>query len=125
VFWTVAIPQNAVSVHLDDGEAQMTMQNMPITDYFDIPNSLFRFEDPVSEPATCSFDIHWGGPITDVSKIDDPDQGYAGKFVTGKVDMTWRAKNASGFKFVSHPSPTESFFAQLGHMRNGIFYSPP
>ena len=40
------IPPNAVSVHLDDGEARMTVQDMAIPDYFSIPNALFRFEDP-------------------------------------------------------------------------------
>jgi hypothetical protein len=111
-----------VSVHLDDGEARMTVQDLPITDFFDIPNAFFRFEDPVSEPATVSFDIHWGGPVTDVSKVNDPDVGYAGKFLLNQATMQWRARNAGGFRYVSHPSPTTSVFSQLGHMRNGIFY---
>jgi hypothetical protein len=111
-----------VSVNLGDGTARMTVQNMPITDFFDIPNALFRFEDPVSEPATCSFDIHWSGPVTDVSHVNDSAVGFAGKFILNQATMSWRAQNAGGFRYVSHLSPTTSAFAQLGHMRNGVFY---
>ena len=100
----------------------MTVANMAIPDFFDIPNALFRFEDPVSEDAVVSFDVHWSGPVTDVAKVDDPDVGYAGKVITNQATMQWRAKNAGGFKFVSHTSPTTSAFSQLWHMRNGIFY---
>ena len=122
MFWTVPIPANSVTVHLDDGEARMTIQDLAIPDYFDIPNALFRFEDPVSEPARVSFDVQWSGPVTGVSKVNDPEVGYAGKVITNQATMAWRARNASGFKFVSHLSPTTSEFSQLWHMRNGIFY---
>jgi hypothetical protein len=36
--------------------------------------------------------------------------------------MTWSAATADGFSFVSDPSGTTSTFAQLGHMRNGVFF---
>lgn len=100
----------------------MIVQDMPITDYFDIPNALFRFEDPVSEPATCSFAIQWTGPITDVSHVDDSEVGFAGKFILNRATMAWSASNAGGFRFKSHKKHTTSAFAQLGRMRNGVFY---
>jgi hypothetical protein len=124
VFWTVPIRDDAVSVHFGNGQARMTVDNMPITDYFDIPNALFRFEDPVSEPASCSFDIRWSGPITDDSHIKNADEDYAGRFLLNQATMTWSARNTGGFSFVSDPTPTTSAFAQLGHMRNGVFFEP-
>ncbi|MFL5798265.1 MAG: hypothetical protein ACJ77A_10075 [Actinomycetota bacterium] len=122
LFWTERFPADSVNVNLGDGYAHMSRLNMPITDYFDIPNALFRFEDPVSEPATCSFDIHWSGPVTDVSHVNDPQQGFAGKFVLSQATMTWSAHNAGGFRFESHHRNTTSVFAQLGRMRNGVFF---
>ena len=35
--------------------------------------------------------------------------------------MTWSASNSTGFQYVSDPSGTSSVFAQLGHIRNGVF----
>ena len=57
--------------------------------------------------------------MTSVSKVNDPDVGYAGKVVENQATMQWRAKNAGGFKFVSHTSPTTSAFSQLWRMRKG------
>lgn len=116
------IRDDAVSVQFGKGQARMAVNDLSITDYFDIPNALFRFEDPVSEPAICSFDIRWSGPITDDSHVDSSDEDYAGRFLLNQATMTWSAKNAGGFSFVSDPTPTTSAFAQLGHMRNGIFH---
>jgi hypothetical protein len=36
--------------------------------------------------------------------------------------MTWSARNSLGFKFVSDPHGTTSAFAQLGRVRNGVFF---
>jgi hypothetical protein len=41
--------------------------------------------------------------------------------VMSQATMTWSASNAQGFTFQSDPSPTTSVFAQLGHVRNGVF----
>jgi hypothetical protein len=39
-----------------------------------------------------------------------------------QADMTWSASNSLGFKFVSNPKGTTSAFAQLGRIRNGVFF---
>ena len=92
-------------------------------DYFNISNALFRFQSPVSSPARYSFDIRWSGPVTDRSKVSDPNIGFSGTFVLNHATMSWSASNGTGFKFRSNPSGTTSAFAQLGHMRNGIFFA--
>jgi len=121
LFWTVPVSADAVSVQPDAGRARMRVTDQAILDYFDIPNALFHFEDPVSEDATCSFDIRWSGPVTDRYHLTDRDVGFTGHFVLPKASMTWSAHNAGGFSFASDPSPTTSVFALLGRMRNGVF----
>jgi hypothetical protein len=98
----------------------MAATNMPLTDFFNIPNALLRFQSPVSVPASASFDIHWSGPVTSRGQVTAP-TGSTGELVMCHADMTWSASNANGFKFTSNPSGTTSVFAQLGHVSNGVF----
>jgi hypothetical protein len=105
------------------GKASMKAKNLALSDFFTIPNALFRFQTPASVPAVCSFDIQWSGPVTDRSHVDDPDVGFAGEFLLNQATMTWSAVRDDGFRFVSDPSPTTSAFAQLGQMRNGVFFA--
>jgi hypothetical protein len=100
----------------------MEVENLPLSDFFTIPNALFRFLSPVSMPASCSFDIRWSGPVTNRSKLEEPTNGVAGDFVLSQATMNWSAQT-TGFKFVSDPAGTTSAFAQLGRMRNGIFFT--
>ena len=102
----------------------MTASDLALKDYFDIPNALFRFEDPVSEGATCGFDISWRGPVTDRSPVSAP-AGSSGELVMCQATMQWSAHSASGFRFVSDPDGTKSVFAQLGRVSNGVFGDQP
>ena len=104
------------------GKGLMSVANLQLFDFFNIPNGLFRFLNPVSVEATISFDIRWSGPVTDRSHVTDPTVGFAGEFVLSQATMTWSVATADGFRFVSDPSGTTSVFAQLGHMRNGVFF---
>jgi hypothetical protein len=122
VFWTVPIPDEAVTVELGAGQARMVVKNLNLFDFFNIPNALFRFQDPVSEPAACSFDIQWSGPVASRSQVNDPTVGFAGQFLYSQVTMQWSASRADGSTFVSNPAGTTSAFAQLGQMQNGRFY---
>ena len=99
----------------------MTATNLAVKDFFDIPNAFFRFEHPVSADATCSFDIRWTGPVTNRAPVTGP-SGSSGKLVMSDATMTWSATNSLGFSFQSNPSGTTSAFAQLGHVRNGVFF---
>lgn len=101
----------------------MVGSNISVGDYFNIPNGLFHFASPV--PATCSFAIEWHGPVTDRSRVSDPVVGFEGEFVLSQATMTWSAATHGlngGFSFVSNPVGTVSAFAQLGQMRNGVFF---
>ena len=98
----------------------MTATDLPLQDFFNIPNALFRFQSPPSVPATCTFDIHWSGPVTSRGPVTAP-PGSLGQLVMSQATMTWSATNDLGFSFESGPSDTTSAFAQLGHVRNGVF----
>lgn len=117
------MPEDSVDVQFGAGKGSMRGSNLSAPDFFNIPNALFRFMSPASVPATCSFDIEWSGPVTDRSQVNDPTVGFAGEFVLSQATMTWSAATTDrSFSFVSNPADTVSAFAQLGHMRNGMFY---
>ena len=116
------IARDAVSVQFGAGRARYAVSDMAMPDFFNIPNALFRFQDPVSVPAIVSFDITWSGPITDRMDVNDPVEGFEGQFVLNQATMTWSAESQDGFRFVSDPSPTTSAFAMLGKERNGVFF---
>jgi hypothetical protein len=118
LFWTVPKPTLG-PIELGGGRASMSMANLALKDYFDILNALFRFRVPVSADAQCSFDVKWTGPVSSTGPVTTP--GSTGDLVMTSATMTWSASNSLGFKFVSNPSGTTSAFAQLGHVKNGVF----
>ena len=121
LFWTVPLQApDGVTVNFGAGKAQMMATDLSVIDYFDIPNALFRFEDPVSSAARCSFDITWSGPVTNRSPVSGP-SGSSGQLVMCEATMQWSATNAQGFRFETDPAPTKSVFAQLGKVMNGVF----
>ena len=137
MFWTVPLrsgdegegrarsddeDQDGVTVDLEDGTARMRATNLHVRDFFNIPNALLHLQKPVSVPATVSFDIRWLGPATHRTRVTKP-RGSSGQVFHSPVTMKWSATNGSGFSFKSNPSPTTSFFGQLGHIRNGVFSS--
>ncbi len=118
LFWTVPKPTLS-PVELGKGTARMSMANLALKDYFDIPNALFRFELPVSVDANCSFDVEWTGPVASSGPVNTP--GSTGELSLTKAKMTWSATNSLGFRYQSNPSGTTSAFAQLGRVQNGVF----
>ena len=97
----------------------MSAKNLALNDFFNIPNALFRFQTPASVDATCSFDIHWSGPVSSRGPVTTP--GTTGELLMNQATMTWSARNSLGFSFVSNPAGTTSAFAQMGHISNGVF----
>jgi hypothetical protein len=118
LFWTVPNPTLS-PIELGRGRASMSMANLALKDYFDIPNALFRFEFPVYVDANCSFDVEWTGPVTSSGPVNTP--GSTGELRMTKAKMTWSATNSLGFRYLSNPSGTTSAFAQLGRVQNGVF----
>lgn len=113
-------PQDDLDLHLEAGRASLSANNLSVQDYFSIPNALLRFMTPASVNAKVSFDIRWSGPLGQPVAVAGP-PGSTGALSMSHANMTWSANTSSGFQFESHPHPTTSVFAQLGHVSNGVF----
>lgn len=122
----MAIPDGAVQVRPGAGEAEMHVANLPIEDYFNLPNAL---RDGHEVDATVSFDVVWGGPVTRRVSVTDGSNGdrFAGEFEEDHATVTWSATNELGFSFHSNPgdfstSAPGRAFAEVGHEENGTFF---
>jgi hypothetical protein len=122
LFWTVPLQApDGVTVNFGAGRAQMVAADLPTFDYFNIPNGLFHFAEPV--PAICSFDISWSGSAGAASRtpVDAP-EGSTGEAITCDATMVWSASIPStGWHFESNPQGTSTVFAVLGKVANGVF----
>jgi hypothetical protein len=127
-FWTVALPDKDVQVtNLLDGKAEMHVQDLAISDYFEIPNS---FANGPAAGALVSFDMVWNGPVTRSFSVNDAAQGFSGSFFETQATMSFSASNELGFGFDGQPgdfstTPTGRAYAELGRERNGIFFPAP
>jgi hypothetical protein len=126
VFWTVAIPASDVRVNPLAGTAELHVDNLALGDYFTKGNALGANWQTSFVPATVSFDVVWGPPVTralffrDTTNLDH----FGGGFVENQATVTWSGTNASGFSFTANrgdSSTSFSAFAQLGLERNGSF----
>jgi hypothetical protein len=120
LFWTVPLPSaGALKVHPGSGEASLEVNNISISDYFNIPNALTRGPHA---PATASFAVHWakGDKRT---KVRDKTSGFAGEFVENTATMSFSVTTSAG-TFLSGPeTASASYFATVGHERNGVFFT--
>ena len=117
LFWTVPIA-SVGPVDLGTGTAEWSASNLKLTDYFNIPNALFRSDG--STTAMVNFDIVWSGPVMNRGPVTGP-AGSTGELIMNSATIKWSASNGLGFTFASDPSGTKSVFAQLGHVSNGVF----
>jgi hypothetical protein len=90
-----------VQVNFAAGKAQLHVQNLPVEEYFTLPNAL---ADGPEIDATISFDAVWSGPVTRRLNFQngaaiDP---FAGEFVENQVTVSWSGSNANGFSFTSN-----------------------
>ncbi len=125
MFWTVALPDSAVKVNLDEGTAEMHVRNLLTEDYFTFPNAS---ADGPEVDATVSFDVQWRNPVTRSVRVSDAVNGFSGTFLEDQATITWSATNELGFSFVANPGsfatsvPEAGPFAEIGRERNGIFF---
>jgi hypothetical protein len=103
----------------------MHVNNLPMEDYFKLPNAL---ADGPEVDATVSFDVVWSGPVTRRLNVHDGSNGnrFAGEYVENQATVTWSGSNELGFRFTANPGDFSTSvpgraFAELGHERNGIF----
>ena len=113
-----------LDVDLEEGTASLHVRRLSLFDFFNIPNALFRFQSPVSLPATVSFKLDWIGPVTKRVSLTNTEHRFKGTFLTNHARMEWSANRSDGFKFVSDPaSSSTSIFSEIGRDRNGVFFT--
>lgn len=127
LFWTTpkGIPAGAVSANPGAGSASMSLTDLTATDFHSIPNALFLGAFTGSEPATVSFEVHWGG-VTNRGSISDATNGFALQFVMTDARVKWSATNTgTGFSFTSDVASNATSvapFNMLAHEQNGAFF---
>jgi hypothetical protein len=129
VFWTVALPNDAVRINPLAGTAEMHVQNLHLFDYFSIPNGV---QQGPHDLGTVSFDVSWNRPVTRLVQVRDTMFGFAGTFAEDHASVTWSGVNdTTGFRFRANrgdfgttASVGGTPFAELGFERNGIFFQP-
>jgi hypothetical protein len=126
LFWTTVVAASSVDVDLAAGTAQLTLADVHLKDYHDIPNALGLVENgPQPVPATLSFAVRWSLSGETVH-FDNAGQQFRGDFRVSAdpaaAQMEWSAQ-IGGFDFRSAPLSTSgSSYAQLGREQNGSFY---
>ncbi len=124
LFWTSAIPSDGIQVHLGKGVASLEATDVPIHDYGDIPNAL-RGGGPAPISGVVSFKVTWSG-VDERRNIrnDDPVYGgFAGEFVRNSAQIEWRATVGDLLLVSDVLATSSSTFAEIGHERNGEFFS--
>jgi hypothetical protein len=134
LFWTIQIGGDSssqrgqqgdgVDVNLGSGSASLQASNAPILDYGNIGNALFG-GGPPPVPGVVSFTVDWQGvnQRVNIRNTDPVFGGFAGDFVRNSAHMQWTA-TVGDFVFESDALGTSfSSFAEIGHERNGVFFS--
>jgi hypothetical protein len=118
-FWTVPVPDDALSVSRDGRSATLEAHVVPVIDSF-------QFFSPNQTPASVSFRIEWRatGPfVRRGSGATVPPTDSAA--VRGDIAVARSTARFSGeelgFAFGSDEASTDAGYAQLGAIRNGVF----
>jgi hypothetical protein len=122
LFWTAPTDPKNIKASFGNATASLHLQDLALTDYFNIVNALENgaLQAPVAATLS-SLDVEWSGPGTRV-KVTDNSNSFEATLIRNTATMTWSATNAMGFSFVSDPAGTTSLVAQIGHEKNGVFF---
>jgi hypothetical protein len=118
LFWTIAVPDEAVEADVEDAEARMRMSNLSISDYGSIPNGLFHFDPPAR--GKVSFDLRWSGAKKKGS-FSDPSLPFQMDFVQTGAHLSWSGRTGAD-TFHSTDGKQTVNFAQIANARNGSFF---
>ncbi len=98
----------------------MDVHDLSVPDYHDFVNAVLLGP---SEPGIVSFRVEWAALQNKQDFHNTADQ-YDGHMVINSATCTWSGATASA-SYVSNPDPQTqtSVYAQVGKMRNGVFFS--
>jgi hypothetical protein len=114
LFWTEAIPLDAVLLDLDRATASFRLVDFAMPDFIGEGQGLRE----LSIPALVSMEIIWQGNGTTLS-ISDPSNEFDGSYQECEATIEWSA-STEGFSYRSEVV-TETRFAQIGRERTGIY----
>ncbi len=122
LFWTAILSPDDVTCDLGAGTATMQVTEIHVKNYYSIPNALFG-GGPMPVPAVLSFRAVWNCQ-TPIPDPNIPSEQYRGdSFKVGGAKMWWKAR-VGDLDYESGPiSDSSSDFAELGHERNGSYFS--
>lgn len=131
LFWTLQISDehqgdngNGVDINLGSGAATLRVTNAPIFDYGNIQNALFG-GGPAPVVGEVSFTVQWSGvnQRVNIRNTDPVFGGFAGEFVRNSAQMEWSARVGDLLFESDSIGTSSSSFAEIGHERNGVFFS--
>jgi hypothetical protein len=118
LFWTVQLPDDALTISSDGKQATLKAKDLPVVD-------TFQFGGPNVVPAITSFEIKWtaSGPKetrgSGKSVGADNPAAFSGEFYPAKATGTFSVTEP-GFTFKSEAgADTDDGFATLGTEKNG------
>jgi hypothetical protein len=119
LFWTTAIPDDAVDAHPGAGTGRYALTDFAVPDYHNGFNSILGGQH---DPGVASFDIRWDG--NGESSVQTDGSSFSFDAVVSSATVEWEGTNsATGAHFVSDPRNTShSAYAALGHLKNGVFF---
>ena len=119
LFWTVAVPPEAVAFDSDLASASYRQTDLDLVDAFNLVNALAGGPEV---PGRVSFVVEWtatgpGEPMRNEA------HGFTGEFREARATVTWSG-NTSDSSYISEPAATSnSIFGFIGRERNGVFSS--
>lgn len=119
LFWTVAVPPEAVHFDPDLQTASYRQTNLDVVDAFNVANAIAGGPDV---PGTVSFEVEWTatGPA---EPVRHEAHGFMGEFREARVTVAWSGSTEDS-SYVSRPAGTSnSIFGFVGWERNGKFFS--
>lgn len=117
LYWTTAVPPDALDVRADGRAATVELEDYPVIDQPTAP-----LPGPTYD-ARVSLRVNWQGDGK-LLGFTDPGNEFRIQFYPAEATIEFTATVPSlGFRFVSDPQPTsESVFAMIGTDRNGTFF---
>lgn len=129
IFWTVPIPQDAVSLDFEQGQAAFSLNDILMPDLHDLLTALWgggaldgegRPLHPVFS-STVSLQAQWFGP-TNIQQTRDPVNQFVYNNARTNASIQWQSVRR-GVMFQSDDGPQQVLFAAVGMESNGVFFS--
>lgn len=124
LLWTIAAPNGAVHVDLDEGEARYRMSDVRMRDYGTLANALFGRGVGVpgpSVPSTVSWDLRWHD-VTGRGTTTDATIPFRLNYQTTNAHLDW-SMTSGDRHFRTNPGGQRTVVAFIGDERNGRFFN--